>query len=288
MKNINEITIPVYFQMPKCGSTFVRHTLWKIADIYGKSFLNGNESVKRFNYHIKDPDSDLPIAQFGAVLKEGKTMPTFKNCHVRRLSFNKKNMDLISENFHVVYIFFTTFGIVSDHYNIILKYFQDEDLYKIISSRDPFQFEISLYDYIRSEKSKHEPTHKIIKEKTFEDYTMYSDHFGDSLLIRAFAGVGQDRQITDEDYELTERIIQKFHKIDVSTQSLKLQMSKILEICYGIDSEKIECFPPVKSNKGVEHRIKTIDDLPDYVRTKFLERKHYDYLLYNNNFKKGE
>ena len=53
MKNINEITIPVYFQMPKCGNAFVRHTLWKIADIYGKSFLNGNESVKRFNYHIR-------------------------------------------------------------------------------------------------------------------------------------------------------------------------------------------------------------------------------------------
>lgn len=288
MKNINKITIPVYFQMPKCGSTFARRTFWQIADIYGKRYTNGNESDIYFNYHIKDPDSDLQIATFGAVLKEGKTMPTFKNSDIRKFPFDKKNMNLLIENFHVVYMFITTHGIVSDYYNRILKYFEDKDLYKIISSRDPFQYEVSLYDYIRSEKSKHEPTHKIIKEKTFEDYTMYSDHFGDSLLIRAFAGVGKDKQITDEDYELTIPIIQKFHKIDVSTQSLKLQMSKILEICYGVDSKIIECFPPAKANRGVNHRIKTIDDLPDHVRTKFLERKHYDYLLYNNNFKKGE
>jgi len=271
MKNINEITIPVYFQMPKCGSTFVRYSLLNIASEYGKN-----------PGHVLNDNNGEQLANFGLVPKEGKTSP-LKNSKKRQFTYNKKTMELILENFHVVYIFITTHGINCGH-NQILKYFQNKDLYKIISHRDPFQYEVSLYDYITSKKSSHEDYHNIIEEPSFQNYVLKSKHFGDSLLIRAFAGVGSDRQITDEDYKLTKQIIQKFHKIDVSTQNLQYQLIQIFEICYGVDNKIIECFPEKKENKGVKHTIDSINCLSPTAKVKFLERKHYDYLIYYDCF----
>ena len=66
--------------------------------------------------------------------------------------------------------------------------------------RDPFERSRSLYYYLNSKKSQHEPTHASIKSKDFESYIV-SDEIEDSWFLRHILDMSEDQII--EPYHLT-------------------------------------------------------------------------------------
>jgi hypothetical protein len=68
--------------------------------------------------------------------------------------------------------------------------------------REPYKRSLSLYNYIKSNNSAHEPTHNSIRSNTFEDY-LRSPQLEESWLIRNLIPVNDGVAITEEDFKRT-------------------------------------------------------------------------------------
>ena len=79
--------------------------------------------------------------------------------------------------------------------------------------REPIKRVISFFDYINSDKAKHEPTYGIIPNK-FAEYAK-SQYTEDSWLIRQFANVDNSKGITLENYNTALNILKKFKSCDI-------------------------------------------------------------------------
>ena len=98
-------------------------------------------------------------------------------------------------------------------FDYICKIIKREPVYYTIF-RDCFSRTVSMYNYLNSNKSKHEPTHKKIVYNTFEEY-IKSYQLEDSWLIRKLLGVPGDKCINEDYFNKSCNILNKVKIADV-------------------------------------------------------------------------
>ena len=147
--------------------------------------------------------------------------------------------------------------------------------------RNPYTRARSFYNYITSNKSKHERTHGKVLSSTFEEYLM-SGFVEDSWIIRVICGLKDDEYIEQFHAEFTRDLLSQFLVYDISkTDEL---LDKVFSECYGISFDSIpkEWSEDIKKNVSNPERKKLINlnDLEEDVRKVFFQRTLHDYSVY--------
>jgi len=149
--------------------------------------------------------------------------------------------------------------------------------------RDPFSKAKSMYTYYKSDDEfarRDRQTWSKGREyaMTFEEY-LCSGQVEDGWFIRAITGVRNDIELKKEWYELAVDFSesQDFQLFDIKQTTRRTR--HILRKCF----KETVSFPEIQTkNKSSTGNIyKTIDDLPEDVRSKFLSRTAWDYNFYN-------
>jgi hypothetical protein len=145
--------------------------------------------------------------------------------------------------------------------------------------REPFDRCQSIYSYITSSSSSHEPTHGAIKFKTFEAY-LNSYQLEDSWLIRNLIDIpDSSREITEEDYYQACFILNQFKIKDVSkTDNL---INEVFLECYNIDQSIITNGLRVAKNETLNKQKFYFDQLNEKTKQVFLNRTKFDRRLYD-------
>jgi hypothetical protein len=150
--------------------------------------------------------------------------------------------------------------------------------------RDPFDRSLSMYHYITSSSSIHEPTHGAIKFKTFEDY-LNSYQLEDSWLIRNLINIPYSREITEEDYEHSCFILNQFKIKDISKADNLI--NEVFLECYNIDQSIItDDLRNIEKNVTLNKNKICFSELNEETKNNFLKRTECDFKIYNKYCKK--
>ena len=150
--------------------------------------------------------------------------------------------------------------------------------------REPYSRQQSIYNYLTSDVSSHEPTHGNIQCESFLDYVM-SPHLEDSWTVRAFGGVPDDMSLNESWYQHATSFIEdnKFDVVDIKT--IDEYMNRVIEDCYGEpipdiikDNERADI---VNNENNNTFKI-NFNDLPETHQQHFTKHTEWDKKLYNH------
>ena len=147
--------------------------------------------------------------------------------------------------------------------------------------RNPFDRAQSLFHYLGSDSSKHEPTHGSIKSPTFFKYVK-SDELEDSWFLRSLLDLGED--VVIEPYHLTlahNTYLKNFRIKDIS--EVDNLIDSVFHGVYGVMRKDVE-ESVVNNNLDKnetpnKHKI-DINYLSEETRQKFLDRTYWDRKLW--------
>jgi hypothetical protein len=158
-----------------------------------------------------------------------------------------------------------------------------DNLFKIIDKlplycaifRDPLERAASLFSYLKSNQSLHEPTHGAITSNTFENY-IKSSQAEDSWLIRSIAGVPNSKGISDEDFEKTCIFLDNVKIMDIKDTDKLIIYS--FNTCYSFNVQFNKQI--MRTNKIKQNNI-NLQEMDSSSINIFKNRAAYDYKLYN-------
>lgn len=278
--------IPVFLHIPKNAGTYVlsvtmalfRHYAIKKNWNAGISYLNlrrillqknGTQAATLFVY---DPEE---VRNNNEIFKKHNT---HQYCNIvdmenlKEISLKNKLMlfSIIIEDEGVKLIKNGLFDSLCNQNNSNAAY------YTIL--REPFDRCQSLYSYITSSSSNHEPTHGTIKFKTFEEY-LNSYQLEDSWLIRNLINIPDSREITEEDYYQACFILDQFKIKDISKTDFLINEAFIEY--YNIDqSIIINDLSKIKKNETLNKQKICFSELNEETKMTFLRRTEFDRRLY--------
>jgi len=305
----DQITIPAFYHVPKNAGTyyismmllffrkFRRMYKQRWIDVQGlKNKTNKTvESIKNIEIYDDEDDTmilarvlmadplhstlDTSLFSSGSKFQTGYLKTTLSNCSKIKWS-----------NFFLFSVVIEADGFVID--DKILKIFRDSFVngkrtnikyLKHLILRNPYARARSFFNYITSDKSKHERTHGKIVYSTFKEY-LQSLHIEDSWIIRVMCNMPDQEGIEDFHCEFVKDILAEFKVYDISdTDDL---LDDVFESCYGISTSDIPEEWSVNivkntSNHKTAEKVE-ISDLSEDVRAAFFKRTHHDYLIYES------
>ena len=144
--------------------------------------------------------------------------------------------------------------------------------------RDPFQRALSIYNYLTSTASSHEPTHKSIFAKDFKDYIsgMQSE---DSWLIRKLLNLSNAEILDDQLFDSFCEIFDLFTVFGV--EDVDYLIESIYEKSHSLSLADINPSwnKALKSNKNPDGHVIAESDIEPAVLENFKRRTKYDYLI---------
>lgn len=276
--------LPVFFHIPKNAGTYIFNRLFATCATIGR-FDSGKlkiNSIKTCNILKNNQVTYRIIVQ--------DLNDYCNNCGLFQMvpgdeySFRVRFVDWIKEkqNFKIQALCVTGNGFSSfeEEKELILN--SEQDLYKFICLRDPYERCLSLFSYLKSSQSEHESTHGIFGEMSFEDY-LNSEYLEDSWLIRVLNNIPNDSQITDDDLYKSINILSTMHVFDMS--KIDSSLFNIFKKCYNFDIEKDACqdiFDNLCKNKTKNKINVPFLSIKQETRRKFLQTTSLDRGLYNH------
>lgn len=147
--------------------------------------------------------------------------------------------------------------------------------------RDPYKRAQSLFSYLTSESSFHEPTHQCFKSKTFEDY-IQSTEVEDSWFLRSLLDMEEKSIIEPHHLALAHDVYLKDFRIE-DISNVDNLINNVFHGVYGIMQSDVES-KVVKSNidKNKTPNKKKVDfkKLPKEVQQIFMDRTYWDRKLW--------
>jgi hypothetical protein len=148
--------------------------------------------------------------------------------------------------------------------------------------RNPYDRALSIFNYIKSDNSSHEPNHDCLVSKSFQKY-IESDELEDSWFLRSLMDMPDPAII--EPYHLTlahERYLKDFRISDVS--KVDDLINKVFHGAYGIEQSDVEDHV-IESNlhrNAAPNKLKIkFEDLDPTIQQKFLDRTYWDRKLWS-------
>ncbi len=281
--------IPVFYHIPKNAGTYVSDYFLNIFRYYRRTYTDW---LKNYS-----PDKDtikclIIKDQFGNVLSKliigdfKYFCETYSKFIVKHSNTEWEiNLSDVTENLlNNVFLFAVVIescGFINRNY--ILEKFYKYNLQQFLILRDPFLRSQSIFNYLTSEKSKHEPTYGIIKYKTFEEYVM-SFYLEDSWLIRNLIPIDALTPINDHLFQKAIDILNDFKVYDISQTDKAIQ--DVILSCYGFDVNQVPLrqWDTFTINETSVKKIK-FEELSIEAQTTFKERTYWDERLFKTFIK---
>lgn len=147
--------------------------------------------------------------------------------------------------------------------------------------RNPYDRALSLYDYIKSDRSSHEANHDCLTATSFEEY-IQSKELEDSWFIRSLMDMSNSTII--EPYHLTfahEGYLKKFLLSDIS--KVDDLINSVFHGIYGIQQSHVEehvAKASIDKNATSNKSKIKLEDLDPTIQQKFLDRTYWDRKLW--------
>jgi hypothetical protein len=147
--------------------------------------------------------------------------------------------------------------------------------------RNPYDRALSIFNYIKSDNSSHEPNHDCLVSKSFQEY-IESDELEDSWFLRSLMDMPDSAII--EPYHLTlahEGYLKHFRISDIS--KVDDLINNVFHGVYGIQQSDVEDHV-IESNlhrNATPNKLKIkFEDLDPTIQQKFLDRTYWDRKLW--------
>ena len=165
--------------------------------------------------------------------------------------------------------------------SLIMQYINQNHTLNFTVLRNPYERAQSLFHYLKSEDSSHEPTHNSIQAESFENY-IQSEEVEDSWFLRYILDIPNSDQISENDLILAHhKHLNNFIITDISNSD-KL-INSVFYQSYGIQQSDVEDHV-VQANinrNSTSNKLKIkFEDLNLTAQQKFLDRTYWDRKLW--------
>lgn len=164
--------------------------------------------------------------------------------------------------------------------NLIIEKSERKHALHFTVLRDPYKRAQSLFHYLTSDESSHEPTHDSIQAKNFEDY-IQSDEVEDSWFLRNLLDMADDKVIEPYHLTLANEWLRYFRISD--TSKVDNLINNVFHGAYGILQSDVEEWV-LKNNihkNSTPNKLKIkFEELDPTIQQKFLDRTYWDRKLW--------
>ncbi len=272
--------LPVFFHIPKnagtyissialpCLRQYITETGLDIWEWYHLDVRRKNNTYYRIVGYKKN--NICLGSEYVKQANLGNSRISFYNVDISNLSFD----DFIPFALTVVDKGFTSYR--EDIYNIL----PDEiEPYECMCLREPYERIQSLYSYIRSNQSDHEPTNNAYESLSFLEY-LNSPLLEGSWLIRGLLGIEDQIPIEQKHFEEVCQILDDMLICDIG--DVFSCICKVYKDCYGIDvstnliSGSGACYNETNNKVNVP-----FDSLDESTKRSFINQSKWDNKIYN-------
>lgn len=219
--------VPVFIHIPRSAGTYIynankislRFFLDKICDFSPSIFTKSNDFRFIYRFGKKFPCMEINIQEEGKTIFTVFCTETSYNYSDYSNFVNKYNqyklneddlynidvlnidaLDILNKDIDIFSIIIQPRGIKYLKEDLFEGFFDKEINFKFyLPIRDPIQRLKSLFFYLKSQKSAHEPTHNIYKSKTFEEFVL--KEAPDNWIIKQFMSqTKEDEKTTEDDF----------------------------------------------------------------------------------------
>jgi hypothetical protein len=284
--------VPIFLHIPKNAGTYVLGYTMEMFRCYGilsgwrnkknwnidlrRIILQNNEGVQISTIFLYDPEKIRDSNKY--FLK----YPQDEYCNIVSLNNFLEEISKKNDKLQIFSILIEDHGIkyIKDHlYDDICNINNISPLYYTIL-RNPYERALSLYSYLGSSYSHHEPTHGTIKTSTFEEY-INSNQLEDSWLIRRLLNLPDNSIISSKNYEDACVLLDKFKIKNIN--EVESLLNEVFFLSYQITKEKIKDLFIDSINKNrYNYKIKIpFESLNEQTKKNFSLRTRFDADIYN-------
>lgn len=276
--------IPVFYHIPKNAGTYVSDWFLVAFRHYRRTYTDWLKTRTSEWDTIKS----IQIVENGFIIARVlvgdpehfcKIFPYFieKNSDTEwNIEFKNVTPDFIKNLF--------VFGVIIEscgfkrRYNI-LNLFENYDLHEFLILRDSFSRAQSIYNYNKSEESKHDYSHGLVQSNTLEEYIL-SNQLEDSWLIRNLTKIEDSVSLDENGFNKAVNALTNVKVYDIKYTDKAIQETFLN--CYNFDSQqiKLNSWDTVTKNETFNKKIK-FEELSKNTQLVFLERTCWDSKLYN-------
>jgi len=275
--------IPVFYHIPKNAGTYVSDWFMIAFRHYRRTYTDW---LKNYSPE-KDSIKCIQIIEDGFIIARVlvgdpnyfcDTHCKFINAH-SNTKWDIDLKDITNELLNNVFLF----GIIIESNGFkqrkaILDLFYNYNLHQFLILRDPFSRAQSIYNYNKSEESKHDYVHGKMISATFKEHIL-SEQLEDSWLIRELTSIEDVIPLGEIYFNQTKIILDDFKVYGIKDTDKAIQEA-FLE-CYSFDTKQIELKPWDKftKNESVNKKVK-FEELSEEAQKVFTERTCWDNELY--------
>lgn len=303
MKIIKERqNLPIFYHIPKNAGTYVMYCMRKMFNAFITHKINAKyHPLYKRNINILKNGKIvfrfvvlLPISASteNTILNSMKW--TSENSNQENLNWSYSNYDIkdlkvlmrILKNVFIFCVFVESSGFrIREE---LYKFFEDYNILNFLVLRDPFDRIVSLYNYTNSSRSKHEISHKFLKDISFVEY-INSNLLETNWIIKNLLNIDDSTKVDDTHFERVVDMLERdFYVIDMKT--FDTDFIKFCKKCFGFKTMDKSFYTPPMTDKtnwknSTEYKKIKLNSLPKEVSNRFETLSYYDKLLYER-FKK--
>lgn len=262
--------IPLFYHVPRCAGTYILQIIYELVRIYMYSQSSNNH---RIIFNIKK-DNYLCFRIIGFSDRIDKD-------HYN-VSLEYENINKL-KNLNIFAIFVEARGFALQ--NQFLEKFDKFNFKSFMPLRDPYERTRSLYYYLNSDKSNHEPTHGRFKTLDFQNY-LASDYISSNWLTVNMLNLPENSIITEKEYQSMIKILDNITLYPF--EDLKTVIDKIFLECWGVSSSQIhpQALKIFDKYKNISNQnMISLSEIPEDIKNRFLSKMYWDYKLYNHYIK---
>jgi len=262
--------LPIFFHIPKCAGTYAYNTLFRVVKTYICPPLEIRSIIVTRGEYILYRLSCLPKANLNDNYKNPDDRWTYY------VDYDDLNLDDL--NLFFVEVCARSFN---DYKNYIYNHLPEGvEPYEFIFLREPYSLAVSLYNYLNSDKSNHEPTNKSFNFNAFTDY-LNSPRLQGSWLIHNLLNIPDPVPITRDHFNDICKVLDNMLVSDLT--NVDSTILKVCKDCYGLDNIELNNVAKsrIKYNKNECGQDIFFDSLDEETKAHFLRHTKWDRELYN-------